>query len=551
MNTQEFKRKLTAVFSADVVGYSRLMGEDEVATVKTLESYKQIMFSLIKQHRGRVIDSPGDNLLAEFASVVDGVQCAVAVQNEFKARNADLPENRRMQFRIGINLGDVIEEGGRIYGDGVNIAARLEALADPGGICVSKTAFDHIETKLPLGYEYLGEKEVKNITKPVGAYKVVMEPRVTVVGTVKKETPLRKLRLLKALAVILILLLGTLALRQFLLKPSPPSAEKADSKKIESQLLAQLEAQKKATEQAQRATEEAKREADLLAQKMTAEEASRRAREERIRLDQERKQLETERRVAAAAKKQAMEEASRNRHDQEQKRLESEKRAAEVAKHDGTYSGQLCNQWTKPPFSWPVILVVRNGIAEASWISPAGKTARARGTIAADGSVQLNLSSWTPSGIPVEATLLGRISDGEITASGEWGAGGKVAYRVVGDWKRASVTAAAPAVTRSHDGTYSGQLCNQWTNPPFCWPVPLVVRGGMAEGSWISNTKETATARGTVADDGTVQLNLSTWTWRGTPTEATLIGRIGDGAITASGQWSTGGGIAGDWKRTP
>jgi adenylate cyclase len=178
MNTQDFKRKLTAVFSADVAGYSRLMGEDEAATVKTLEAYKQIMFSLIKQHRGRVIDSPGDNLLAEFASVVDAVQCGVAVQKELQARNADLPENRRMQFRIGINLGDVIEEGERIYGDGVNIAARLESLADPGGICVSKTAFDHIESKLPLGYQFLGQQTVKNIAKPVGAYKVLMEPRV-------------------------------------------------------------------------------------------------------------------------------------------------------------------------------------------------------------------------------------------------------------------------------------------------------------------------------------------------------------------------------------
>jgi adenylate cyclase len=187
MNTQNFKRKLTAVFSADVAGYSRLMGEDEAATVKTLEAYKQVMFSLIKQHRGRVVDSPGDNLLAEFASVVDAVQCGMAVQNELKARNTDLSENRRMRFRIGINLGDVIEEQDRIYGDGVNIAARLESLADPGGICISKTAFDHIETKLPLGYEYLGEKEVKNIAKPVGAYKVLMEPRVIIDGEEKQD----------------------------------------------------------------------------------------------------------------------------------------------------------------------------------------------------------------------------------------------------------------------------------------------------------------------------------------------------------------------------
>jgi adenylate cyclase len=178
MSAESFKRKLTAILSADVKGYSRLMGDNEAETVKTLTSYRKIMGELIQQHRGRVIDSPGDNILAEFGSVVDAVQCSVAAQNEFKARNAGLPENRRMEFRIGVNLGDVIEEENRIYGDGVNIAARLEALAEPGGICISKTAFDQIETKLPLGYQFLGEQTVKNIAKPVGAYKVLMEPRV-------------------------------------------------------------------------------------------------------------------------------------------------------------------------------------------------------------------------------------------------------------------------------------------------------------------------------------------------------------------------------------
>ena len=179
MDPKAFHRKLAAILSADVAGYSRLMQDDEAATVRTLEAYKQVFSDLIKQHRGRVVDSPGDNLLAEFASVVDAVQCAVAVQKELQARNAELPENRQMLFRIGVNLGDVIEEGDRIYGDGVNIAARLESIADPGGICVSKTAFDQIETKLPLGYEFLGEQTVKNIARPVGAYRVVLEPRVT------------------------------------------------------------------------------------------------------------------------------------------------------------------------------------------------------------------------------------------------------------------------------------------------------------------------------------------------------------------------------------
>jgi len=176
MTPDDVKRRLAAIMSADVKDYSRLMRDDETSTVQTLTAYQEIMTTLIKQHHGRVVDSPGDNLLAEFASVVDAVQGAVAIQKELKAKNAKLSDNRKMQFRIGINLGDVIVEGERIYGDGVNIAARLEGLADPGGICISRTAYDQIEDKLPFGYEYLGEKRVKNIAKPVRAYKVLLEP---------------------------------------------------------------------------------------------------------------------------------------------------------------------------------------------------------------------------------------------------------------------------------------------------------------------------------------------------------------------------------------
>jgi adenylate cyclase len=222
METEGYKRKLTTILSADVAGYSRLMGEDEAATVKTLTTYRGIMADLVKQHRGRVVDSPGDNLLAEFTSVVDALQCAVAVQKEFQARNAELPENRKMEFRIGINLGDVIEEEDRIYGDGVNIAARLEALADPGGICVSKTAFDQTENKLPLGYEYLGEQTVKNISKPIGAYKVVMEPRITLAkAREKKETwpVLRRAIFVGAVAVLILAI--AVGIWEFYLRPAP------------------------------------------------------------------------------------------------------------------------------------------------------------------------------------------------------------------------------------------------------------------------------------------------------------------------------------------
>jgi len=223
MATKDFKRKLSAILSADVAGYSRLMGQDEAATVRTIETYREVMSSLIMQHRGRVIDAPGDNLLAEFASVVDAVQCGVAVQNEFQARNTELPENRIMEFRIGINLGDVIEEGDRIYGDGVNIAARLEALADPGGICISKTAFDHIETKLPLGYEYLGDQTVKNIAKPVGAYRVLMEPRITVAGEKEraKIVPFWRRKTILAGGIALVVVIIVAVIWNFYFRPPP------------------------------------------------------------------------------------------------------------------------------------------------------------------------------------------------------------------------------------------------------------------------------------------------------------------------------------------
>src|SRR2546427_11651324 len=178
------ERKLTAILSADVKGYSRLMGADEEATVRTLTAYREVMTTLIAQHRGRVVDSPGDNLLAEFASAVDAVRCAVEVQHELRVRNSELPDQRKMEFRIGINVGDVIIEGERLYGDGVNIAARLEGLAEPGGICISGTVYDQIKNKLALGYEYLGEQEVKNIAEPVRVWRVVMGEKVAPEATV-------------------------------------------------------------------------------------------------------------------------------------------------------------------------------------------------------------------------------------------------------------------------------------------------------------------------------------------------------------------------------
>ena len=225
MSVEDFKRKLTAIFSADVEGYSRLMGEDELATVQTLTSYKETMRKQIKHYRGRVVDSTGDNLLAEFVSVVDAVQCAVEVQQILNSKNESLPENRRMLFRIGINLGDVIEEDDRIFGDGVNIAARVESLSEGGGVCVSGSAYEQIENKLALGYQYMGEHAVKNITKPIKVYKVPMGP----VEAKKKGSVRGWRKAVLALAAVLVIAVGAWAIWNYGFRAAAPP-EKVISK---------------------------------------------------------------------------------------------------------------------------------------------------------------------------------------------------------------------------------------------------------------------------------------------------------------------------------
>ena len=165
------ERRLAAILAADVVGYSRLMEADEEATVSTLRTYREIIEGLVASHHGRVFGSAGDSVIAEFASPVEAVRCAVDIQHELEVHNVDLPEDRRMRLRIGVNLGDVIVEGDNLLGDGVNIAARLETLADPGGISLARSVFDQVKKQLDLGYEYLGEHEVKNISEPVPVYR--------------------------------------------------------------------------------------------------------------------------------------------------------------------------------------------------------------------------------------------------------------------------------------------------------------------------------------------------------------------------------------------
>jgi TolB-like protein/class 3 adenylate cyclase/tetratricopeptide (TPR) repeat protein len=200
LDPPEVERKLAAILSADVVGYSRLMAEDEAATVRTLTAYRDEIALLTQQHRGRVVDAPGDNVLAEFPTATDAVRCAVEIQGVLRVRNAALPAERKMEFRIGVHLGEVRVEGERIYGDGVNIAARLEGLAEPAGICVSRTVHEQIRHQLDLTYTDLGDQEVKNIPEPVRAYQVGTAGPAPVSGLQRRSAS----RVLMTLFVVLL-----------------------------------------------------------------------------------------------------------------------------------------------------------------------------------------------------------------------------------------------------------------------------------------------------------------------------------------------------------
>lgn len=225
---QKTIRKLRAILSADVKGYSRLMEKDETLTIQKLNEYRQTMSEIIQKHFGRIVDAVGDNLLAEFPSAVDAVQSAVNIQKDLKEKNKDLSKENRLEFRIGINVGDVVQEGKRLYGSGVNVAARIEALADPGGVCISQNVYDHTKNKFKLGYEYSGEHAVKNIKDPIRVYKILMAPEDAGKLVGKKQKPL--LKILVWFPVIVAAMM--LSANWFFQKPAEPEFETASIEKM-------------------------------------------------------------------------------------------------------------------------------------------------------------------------------------------------------------------------------------------------------------------------------------------------------------------------------
>ena len=222
------QRKLTAILSADVKGYSKLMGDDDESTVNTITVYREIIADLIKNNQGRVVDTPGDNILAEFSGALDAVNSAIEIQQRLAIENGKLPSSRRMDFRIGINLGDVLHKDARIYGDGVNIAARIESLADPGGISISRGVFDQVKKKVRQGFEYMGEHDVKNIAEPVRIYRILLNPEFE--GKVIDGQSHRKTKLQKpyAITIAFILICSALILWFFYSRPAKIQAASID-----------------------------------------------------------------------------------------------------------------------------------------------------------------------------------------------------------------------------------------------------------------------------------------------------------------------------------
>jgi adenylate cyclase len=231
LEPQSVKRKLTTILAADVEGYSRHIDIDEEATLKTLSGYRQIIDGLIARHEGRLFGSAGDSVLAEFGSAVEAVRCAIAIQEELTTRNTELPDERRMRYRIGVNLGDVVVDGENLLGDGVNVASRLERMAEPSGICISGTVFEQVKNRLSVGFEDLGPQELRNIREPVRVYRVRLEPEAPT-SIVPPLRPSRRWRWAAAAALAVVVILGGIATWNFYLRAPPPQIEPASVEKF-------------------------------------------------------------------------------------------------------------------------------------------------------------------------------------------------------------------------------------------------------------------------------------------------------------------------------
>jgi class 3 adenylate cyclase len=457
------QRRLATILSADVAGYSRLMGEHEEATVQALRGHRAVFDSLLRQHHGRIFNTAGDAILAEFPSAVEAVRCATEIQSALQTRNEHLPPEQKMLFRMGINVGDVVVQDGDLLGDGVNVAARIQTVAEPGGICISGSVYDQIQNKLSLQFKPLGEQQFKNIGQKVRTFTITHGERGALPSALRRPSAKLTAALLGGLVVAAALAVGGyLIYRDDEVKRAAPNALSAQ---LATERQAAVDARRNAEEQSRRAVaaegraererlvaEAAKREAVLQAQVQAADDARRRAESERKRLEEERQQAEEQRRLAAAQAEEAKRAAAQARAEEPKRKraaatvaLASGSNGAAAALPgqtaavavDGSYEGLLCNFPNDPTKRgcWRVDFKVQNGTGTGSWTARLiDKTASLHATIDHAGAAQLTLEGWNQkAGTPLAGTLTGHVVGNHLDAEGRWANG----VHIDGHWTRA------------------------------------------------------------------------------------------------------------------
>jgi class 3 adenylate cyclase len=462
------ERRLATIMMADVVGYSRMMGENEERTIGVLRGHREVFDALLKLHRGRIFNTAGDSILAEFPSAVEAVRCATEAQAALRTRNDHLPPEQRMQFRIGINLGDVVVQGGDLLGDGVNVAARIQTVAEPGGICISGSVYDQIQNKLSLQFRQLGEKSFKNISQPIRTFSISDAEEGSPEPGGGRSASAKKAWVWGIAAVMA----AALAVGAHTLYRSRTGAAEearvADSK------------QQAVKESA--STEAAQQQAKLQAELQAAREALQRAETSKVKSEQERNALETAQREArlqaelkAAKDALAKAEQSTKNNDAESKAAmamriaenaarfgervyaqsagrtqpraeapESEAKSAPVvppstapaavaamsdaaartgsARYDGEYFGHMCSiNADKSPRCWNTAVTVKNGALSTTWPSRFERApAHGKGAISADGIVNIALDGFSSTGRVLSGDMAGNWVDNTISVTGAW-----------------------------------------------------------------------------------------------------------------------------------
>ena len=476
-NNRPIERRLATIMMADVAGYSRMMGENEEGTVAVLRGHREIFDALLKAHRGRVFNTAGDAILAEFPSAVEAVRCATEIQTALRTRNEHLPPEQRMWFRIGINLGDVIVQGDDLLGDGVNVAARIQTVAEPGGVCISGSVYDQIQNKLTLQIKQLGEKTFKNIAQPIRTFSFSDEGEGAPPQAGARWRRFRKGPVV-ATAVALIVLVASAGVASWFyrdynqraqleaqraeeVRRSAETQRKAEQDKAaaaaaqhEAKLLAELqaakdalsqaEASKRKAEQDRAAAETAQREARLQAEIRSAKDAQQRAEASGKKAEEERKAAAEALRVAGseanaakaaaeAAAAKAMPRAADARAERRQGQIVAALPAAPAAgtgveRFDGAYVGRMCSvNPDNSPRCWQIALQAQSGTLSSSWRTRFKDSfAHAKGTIAADGSVNLALDGYSATGRELVGKMNGNWADNTISASGNWSNGAPI-----------------------------------------------------------------------------------------------------------------------------